>query len=125
MKIDPNSDIERDSVLVLCEEGAVLLHTGRKTTMDKLDQASSAFQVFCRGLDPNKCFIVALIPEDSDREVFFKAREVCRSVGVHIQAPVDTAESHRALWADYVESKKHLSGNRTAPDEPASSPEVS
>lgn len=108
MKIDPNTDIERGHEMVLCEGGSIRLFSGERTSVADLGSSKSAFQAFCRSLDPNKSFIVALVPEDADRPVFFKARDVSRTFGIHMQAPIDTAESARATWADYVQSKQHI-----------------
>lgn len=105
MKIDPNRDIELSHELVLCQSGAVVLHTGERTALGDLERADSPFQRFCRGIDPNRCFIVALVPEDSDRAVFFRARDLAQAMGVHMQAPIDTPENARQSWAQYVESK--------------------
>jgi hypothetical protein len=71
-----------------------------------LGDEASAFRKFCRTLDPNKCFIVALIPDDADHDTFFRAREVANEVGLHMQAPVDTPERHRRLWESYRQMKQ-------------------
>lgn len=119
MKIDPNSDVDRSHEMVLCERGHVRLHTGEQTPASELGRESSAFQRFCRALDPNRTWILALVPDDADRPVFFRAREACRPIGIHIQAPVETAEAMRTTWNEYLSSKRFKSGG-SEPDAPTS-----
>lgn len=113
MKIDPNQPVEFRQECVLCEDGQVVLFDDSRTPEAELDREESAFQKFCRSLDPNKCFISAFIPNDSDKGVFFKAREVALSVGLHMQATVDTPERHRTLWDRYQTMKRLPSEERS------------
>lgn len=106
MIIDPNQPIEQTVAFVLIESGKIVLHDGRTTAENALEDAGSAFQEFCRSLDPNKCFIQGLIPNGRDQALFFKAREVARKIGMHMQAPVDTEENLRRIWDNYLASKQ-------------------
>jgi hypothetical protein len=106
MKVDPNNPIGQYAEYVLCQAGAVVIHDGERTPREALGTAGSAFERFCRSLDPNRCFIIALIPDDADRDVFFTAREVCRGIGPHMQAPVDTPDHHNAQWSNYLAAKR-------------------
>lgn len=107
MKIDPNQPIEYRVEYILCEGGKAVLHDGSSSTLDELERDGSAFQKFCRSLDPNKCFIEALIPNDGDRQVFFRARDAAQKIGMHMQAPVDTPERLYRRWKDYLKSKQY------------------
>jgi hypothetical protein len=106
MKIDPNSAVEMRTEYVLCEGGRVLLHDGSSTARDELGTAGNGFDAFCRSLDPNKCFIVALIPDDGDRAVYFRAREIASGIGIHMQAPVETPLRLRSQWDNYCRMKQ-------------------
>ena len=90
----------------MCQGGGVELFDGSRTEGHRLAEPDSAFHRFCSALDPNKCFISALIPEDADRHVFFAARDVASSIGIHMQSTVDTPERHRSLWQRYQEMKQ-------------------
>ncbi|BCG62929.1 MAG: hypothetical protein methR_P0608 [Methyloprofundus sp.] len=107
MNIDPNISIEHQSAYVLCEQGKVLLHNGSSISQLTLQDENSAFIHFCRSLNPNKCFISALIPDDADKNVFFKARDVAHAEGIHMQANVDRPEQLRKVWGDYLIYKSH------------------
>lgn len=107
MKIDPNLPLQLHQELVLCEDGSIFLFDGASTSQAALGDEESHFKKFCRSLDPNTCFISALIPNDADRDVFFRAREVAGEVGIHMQATVDTPESHRRLWENYKRAKHY------------------
>ena len=107
MKVDPNQPVDFRQEAVLCERGGVVLHDGASTPASEVEEEESAFKRFCRSLDPNKCFIVAFIPDDADRHVFFAARESARSMGLHMQATVDTPERLRALWETYKTMKQY------------------
>jgi len=107
MKIDPNQPIEYRVEYILCEGGKAVLYDGGSTALDELERDGSAFQKFCRSLDPNKCFIEALIPNDADRQVFFRARDAAQKIGMHMQAPVDTPERLYRRWKDYLKSKQY------------------
>jgi len=111
MKIDPNQPIEHRVEFILCEGGKIVLHDGGSSALDELERDGSAFQKFCRSLDPNKCFISALIPNDADRQVFFKAREAAKKSGIYMQALVDTPERHYKMWKDYIKSKQYADAN--------------
>ncbi len=106
MKIDPNQPIELTVEHILCEGGRVLMHDGSSTPASELDSAGSALQAFCRTIDPNRCFIEAYVPADSDRDVFFRARDAARGIGVHMQAPVERAEVQRERWKSYCRLKQ-------------------
>src|SRR2546423_1070286 len=107
MKVDPNQPVDFRQEAVLCERGGVVLHDGTSTPASEVEDEESAFKRFCRSLDPNKCFIVAFIPDDADRHVFFAAREAARGLGLHMQATVDTPERLRALWETYKTMKQY------------------
>jgi hypothetical protein len=107
MKIEPNHTVDFRQECVLCEEGKVFLFDDSNTGIADLGAEDSSFRKFCQSLDPNRCFILALIPNDDDKEVFFKARRVADEVGLYVQATVDTPESHRALWESYKHMKKY------------------
>ncbi len=106
MKIEPNGYIGQHAEYVLCEVGQVVLHDGARVPIAELGSGENAFTQLCRSIDPNKCFIVAIIPNDADRDVFFKAREVASGAGIHMQATVDTPERLRGTWESYRESKR-------------------
>ncbi|HET6978681.1 MAG TPA: hypothetical protein VFI24_20285 [Pyrinomonadaceae bacterium] len=107
MKIEPNHTVDFRQECVLCEEGKVFLFDNSNTGIADLSAEDSSFRKFCQSLDPNRCFILALIPNDNDKEVFFEARQVADEVGLHIQATVDTPERHRALWENYKNMKQY------------------
>lgn len=106
MRIDPNSAVGYNAAYVLCRAGTLILHDGRSTPRSDLDDGRSAFQEFCRQLDPNRYFVIALVPDDADRDVFFAARSVARDLGVHMQAPVETPEAQYSLWETYQRAKQ-------------------
>ncbi len=106
MKIDPNQTIESHPEYVLCEKGCVVLASEQTTQHAALAQPGSAFTTFCESLDPNRCFIIALIPDDADRDVFFTAREIAQDIGVHMQAIVEKPEIQRRRWAAYLQAKQ-------------------
>lgn len=106
MKIDPNQAVNFRAEMILCEGGQVALPGGETTRESELADPASAFHRWCAQLDPNQCFIQALIPADADRSVFFRARDVAEQIGVHMQAPVDTAQRLRTIWREYVRMKK-------------------
>lgn len=111
MKVDPNQPIEFTAECVLCEGGQVMLYDGSGAPLEQLGQEGNAFKKFCQSLDPNKCFIMGIIPDDADRDVFFRAREVASEIGLHMQALVDTPENHRSRWESY-KKMKHYSDTR-------------
>lgn len=115
MKIDPNQPVDFRQEAVLCERGDVVLHDGARTPAAQAGEEAGAFKRFCRTLDPNKCFVVAFIPDDADRHVFFAAREAANEVGLHMQATVDTPERLRALWENYRTMKQYASAPSEAP----------
>jgi hypothetical protein len=106
MIVDPNSAVGSQIEYVLCDEGSVELHDGSRTPREALSEPESAFRRFCRSLDPNRTFIVALVLGDSDREVFYEARTIADQDGLHMQAPLDTPEHHRAIWAQYQATRR-------------------
>jgi hypothetical protein len=106
MKIDPNQPILLIRECVLCQDGRVLLHDGRSTPEADLDHEGNAFRDFCGSVDPNRAFIAAFIPEDTDREVFFRARNVALQMGRHMQSTVETPEQQIKHWAHYVAAKR-------------------
>ena len=105
MKIDPNQSVAYQAEMVLCREGGVRLHDDRFTPLDQLAQPDSAFHQWCSQLDPNRCFINAMIPDDADRPVFFRAREVASKAKIHMQAQVDTPENLLTLWQNFRQMK--------------------
>jgi hypothetical protein len=115
MKVDPNQPIEFQMECVLCEGGKVILADDSCTPLPQLINEHSAFKKFCQSLDPNKCFIAAIIPDDTDNDVFFKAREVANEIGLHMQALVDTPENHRKQWRYYKESKRFVKNEENKP----------
>ena len=106
MKVDPNQPVDYQAECLLFDMGEVVLHDDSRTPRALLEDEESAFQQYCRSLDPNKCFLMAIIPHDADRDVFFEAREVAARLGLHMQAMVDTPESHRSRWQVYKKSKE-------------------
>jgi hypothetical protein len=104
VKVDPNQAVDLQQEFILCAEGCVACHDGSRTPLADLDGAN-AFRDFCSSLDPNKCYIVALLTSEADREVYFRARDVARRLGVHMQAPVETPERVREMWEAYVSLK--------------------
>lgn len=106
MIVDPNEAVAKQIEYVLCEDGSVELHDGTRTPEETLSDPESAFRRFCRSLDPNRTFIVALVLNDTDREVFYKARTTAGQDGIHMQAPLDTPEQHRAMWARYRATRR-------------------
>lgn len=107
MQVDPNQPLNYRQECILCEDGKVILHDGSSTSLAELEHETSAFKQFCHSLDPNKCFIVAFIPNDADKNVFFRAREVAGEIGLHMQAPVDFPEKHRSQWEMYTKMKRY------------------
>jgi hypothetical protein len=98
MVIEPNSPIDYVQECVLCADGAVITHDDRRTPLTELENETSGFKQLCRSMDPNKGFIVGFVPNDADRPVFFKAREVARSIGLHMQANVEEPDEQRRQW---------------------------
>ena len=107
MKVDPNQPVDFRQECVLCEHDRVSLHDGSTTPRAELGNEESPFLIFCRSLDPNKCYIAAFIPDSADTEVFFRAREVAAGAGIHMQATVDTPERHRLMWERYKQMKQY------------------
>jgi hypothetical protein len=105
MKIDPNLPVQLVQECVLCESGRIVLHDGGSTMETDLGRDDSAFHSFCATVDPNRAYITAFIPYDGDRALFFRAREVARRLGRHMQATVETAERQSSLWRSYVAMK--------------------
>ncbi len=103
MKVEPNEAVDFHQVSILCESGYVMLPDGGRTAASDLGSPQSDFQVFCRALDPNRCFLGALVPNDEDREVFFAARDAVEPLGLHAQATIDRPASLRERWKNYVE----------------------
>jgi hypothetical protein len=117
MKIDPNFAVQLKAEHVLCSGLAVVLWDGQVVPEKLLDEDHGAFAGFCRSLDPNRCYIAACIPDDSDRPVFFRAREVARRRGLHMQASVDTPEHHRQQWQAYCDAKRRQAASVQVPKE--------
>jgi hypothetical protein len=101
MLIDPNHPIGQQVEYVLIEPDRIELPNGTHVDVTGLDDDKSQFHQFCRSLDPNRCFIQALIPDDTAKSVFFKARDCAAVLGIHMQALVDTPERHRQTWQNY------------------------
>lgn len=105
MKIDPNRPIELKQEYVLCEAGRVHFCDGGSAGIDELGDEDGPFGEFCRGLDPNKCFISALIPDRADEAVFYRARDAARAHGVHMQATIEKADVQHSRWQAYLAMK--------------------
>jgi hypothetical protein len=118
MKVDPNRDVGMTQEYILCEGGRVVLHDGSSTERSQLSAEDSAFQKFCSTLDPNRCFIVALIPDDADRSVFYRARELAAQRHIHMQSPVDTKEHLMGLWRRYRQMKQSAASSPDRRPEP-------
>ena len=106
MKVDPNLAVGVIQECVLCDDGRIVMYDGSVATREDLNDPDGAFLRFCGTLDPNRCYIRAVIPNDADRPLFFEAREVARSAGLHMQSSLETPERHRAMWNAYVQSKQ-------------------
>ena len=117
MKVDPNQPIEFSAECILCEAGYVELYDGARTPLAQLGDESSVFYSFCQSLDPNKCMLTAVIPDDSGKAVFFKAREIANQIGLYMQALVDTPERHRTRWESYKKVKKIPKAADDTPEE--------
>jgi hypothetical protein len=102
LKVDPNQPVDLHHEMILCDGGCVELADGARIALSELDSQDNALAGFCRSLDPNKCFIVAMIPSEADREVFFKARQVASGMGIHMQAPVEEPDKCRRMWEQHV-----------------------
>jgi hypothetical protein len=111
MIVEPNSPIDYVQECVLCEEGAVLTADGRITPLDDIDRDGTGFKDLCKSMDPNKGFIMAFVPKDTDRPVFFRAREVARSIGIHMQGTLEQPDTQRLQWETY----KRMRELKTAP----------
>ena len=107
MKVDPNHPVNSSVEQVLIEADRILLADGSSCSLQELDKAENPFVGFCKSLDPNLCFISALIPDDAGRELFFKARTLAETAGIHMQAPVDTPDRLRRTWDRYCISVRH------------------
>ncbi len=101
MIVDPNRAVGMEAKLILCRAGQVELRDG--TRIDAADVGADAgpFAEYLRSVDPNTQFLIALIPDRSDEPVYFRARDVSRQMGVHMQAPVETPEALERQWEDY------------------------
>lgn len=106
MKVDPNQAVNLHHEVVLCEGEGVTVPGGEHTAHDALSDPDSPFGRFCRTLDPNRCYLVALVPDDADRVAYFRAREAARAAGIHMQAPVETPETLRSIWEAYLQSRR-------------------
>jgi hypothetical protein len=114
MKVDPNKSVNTSYELVLCERGAIRCFDGSVTVMEDLDTPHLAFRELIKSLDPNKTFILALLPEEADRPVYFAARDVSQSCGVGMQAEVETPERCHALWESYCRTKQREQARKLA-----------
>ena len=106
MIVEPNSPIDYVQEYILCEEGAVQTVDGRITPLDDIDRDGSGFKELCKGMDPNKGFIIALVPKDEDRPVFFRAREVARDIGLHMQGTLERPDTQRVQWETYLQMRR-------------------
>lgn len=114
MKIDPNEIIGREVEYVLCQSGQILLYDDSATTARDLVKEGNAFKSFCQSLDPNRCFIIALVLDHVDDELFFAAREVAREVGIHMQSSIEKRDIALSQWEWYKRSKHQTSGRSGA-----------
>jgi hypothetical protein len=106
MKIDPNTGVQQQAVYILCEAGAVVLHDDTRIPAAELSSDAGRFIEFCRTLDPNKNFIVALVPVETDRSIFYDARDAAQELKLHMQAPMDRASALQSMWTNYKRVKK-------------------
>jgi hypothetical protein len=109
VKVEPNLAVGMIQEYVLLERGAILTFDGGRTTAADVGNPRSAFARFVASLDPNRCFIIALIPDDSDRDLYFAARDVASAAGMHMQAPVERVSQQRQVWDHYLVSKRSAS----------------
>src|SRR2546423_1260064 len=107
MKVDPNQPVDFRQEAVLCERGGVVLHDRASTPASEDEEEESVFKRFSRSPAPTKCSLAPSSPGAAVRHVFFAARESARSLGLHMQATVDTPERLRALWETYKTMKQY------------------
>ncbi len=117
MIVDPNEAVSQEVEYVLCEDGDAVLHNGARTPLAQLSDPESAFRRFCRSLDPNKTFILALVLDDADREVFYQAKAAAKQDGLHVQAPLDRPETLRAQWSNYQATRPAASEDEEPQDD--------
>ncbi|MFH1861797.1 MAG: hypothetical protein ABH878_03195 [bacterium] len=108
MKVDPNEPINKKVEHVLCRQGSVHTYDGSSTPAAQLNSESNAFKAFCQSLDPNTCFIIAIVPDHADDELFFKARDVARQIPIHMQAGIERPEDAMTIWEHYKRRKALL-----------------
>jgi hypothetical protein len=106
MKVDPNQPVDVAHVSVLCHLGALVLFDDSRTPLAELDKPESPFQRFLQTLDPNRHFIQAYVPDDADRATFFRARDVAKASGIHMQASLDSPEALWQMWIRYQKMKQ-------------------
>lgn len=112
MRVDPNVSLMKTEY-ILCNGGRIELYDGSISHSNELAETSSSFRKFCESLDPNECFIVALVPSlqdkndpnyDIDRELFMAAREAAKSIGIYMQS--NSIDSVNAVWGTWENYKK-------------------
>jgi hypothetical protein len=110
MKVDPNQAVDMHHEMVLCEAGRVELADGSLVRQTELSTPDNPFAAFCKSLDPNKCFILALVPDDADKEVYFQARSAANALGIQMHAPLEEPERCRKMWESYLVVKRLATG---------------
>lgn len=85
----------------MCRDGSVEMDDGVKVSLAELNSSGNAFERFCKTLDPNTCYIGAYLPFRADEEVFYRARDLASSLGVHMQATVEKADTQIRYWDHY------------------------
>ena len=114
MKVEPNLAVGMHEEYVLCEAHSICTYDGKHTSAAAISDPGSALMQFFNSLDPNKAFVVALIPDDANRELFFTARDVAQSCGLHMQATVERPEQYVNIWQNYIASKNAPSARNSA-----------
>lgn len=114
MIVDPNTDIGMQPHFVLCQQGHLERKGAPPFPEEDLGSPEGPFLLWLRSLDPNRTFLIALIPDRADEGVFFRAREIAASCGIHMQAPVETSGVLRARWEAYLRVEE-ISGPAPSP----------
>jgi hypothetical protein len=111
MKVEPNIAVGMRQEVILCEPGQVVLHNGTTIAQSKLGDAGGAFIRFLKTLDPNKSFILGLVDIENaaGKAVFYRAKEVARQNGIHMQGDVSPYSEQLALWQHYKQMQSFRS----------------
>jgi hypothetical protein len=110
MRVEPYS-VPMLVEFIWCENGRVELYDGSSTPTESLPSKDSSFMRFCKGLDPNRYYISALVPQEgphaeANRDLFFRARDAARSVHIHMQAQIEPREALQRFWEHHKLMKK-------------------